>query len=341
MRLHSFITRTAKSARTKRSLTLLGAFALLAAVAGYAIAAPRGPAGPDRKAPPAPQIRGPRSWTASSTASFRFSDRERGVHYVCKLDTARRYARCGTRKTYRGLREGTHTLSVRAVDRAGNLSRRSGWRWRIDTKAPPAPSIAQAPADMSTLTDATFVFADAERGVRYECRFDTYEWSACTSPKTYNGVRQGGHGFFVRAYDAAGNRSGQAEWQFTSLEPVGVGKPFDIADDLVALRLAPGRTGAMRLRVTNPNDEAILVTELLVTIEAGSTRAGCDALDNLQVAQSDVSGDNPLTVPAHGTVTLPAGGVGAPQLTMLDLPTNQDACKGASFSFSYSGSAHS
>jgi hypothetical protein len=36
-------------------------------------------------------------------------------------------------------------------------------------------------------------------------------------------------------------------------------------------------------------------------------------------------------------VTLPAQGATTPTVTMLDLPTNQDACKGAIFSADYSG----
>jgi hypothetical protein len=46
-----------------------------------------------------------------------------------------------------------------------------------------------------------------------------------------------------------------------------------------------------------------------------------------------------ILVPANGSVTLPAQGATAPVVEMLDLPTNQDACKGAVFSLSYSGTA--
>jgi hypothetical protein len=42
-----------------------------------------------------------------------------------------------------------------------------------------------------------------------------------------------------------------------------------------------------------------------------------------------------VVVPAGGTVALPAQGATAPVLTMLDLPSNQDACKGAIFTLSY------
>jgi hypothetical protein len=48
-----------------------------------------------------------------------------------------------------------------------------------------------------------------------------------------------------------------------------------------------------------------------------------------------------VRVPAGGSVTLPMQGVSAPTIRLLNLPVNQDACKNARFSLSYSGSAHS
>ncbi len=43
-----------------------------------------------------------------------------------------------------------------------------------------------------------------------------------------------------------------------------------------------------------------------------------------------------VVVPAGGSVLLPAQGATAPVVTMLDLGTNQDDCKGATLSFTYS-----
>jgi hypothetical protein len=59
------------------------------------------------------------------------------------------------------------------------------------------------------------------------------------------------------------------------------------------------------------------------------------------VTQSNASAANPLLIPANGHVSLPSGAISAPQVLMRDLPTNQDACKNAAFTFNYSGSAHS
>jgi hypothetical protein len=59
------------------------------------------------------------------------------------------------------------------------------------------------------------------------------------------------------------------------------------------------------------------------------------------LTQANISAANVVAIPASGHVTLPSGPASAPQVLMKDLPVNQDACKGATFTFTYSGSAHS
>jgi hypothetical protein len=118
------------------------------------------------------------------------------------------------------------------------------------------------------------------------------------------------------------------------------GKAFTVSGGTSAA-LAPGLTRALSLTISNPNDVAISVTALTVTVAAGSSKAGCDGPANLLVTQSNLSASNALSVPALGQVSLPSGSVEAPAVLMKDLPTNQDACKNASFTFDYSGSAHS
>jgi hypothetical protein len=56
------------------------------------------------------------------------------------------------------------------------------------------------------------------------------------------------------------------------------------------------------------------------------------------VTQSNTAGGSvSVVVPAHGSVTLPAQGATTPFVAMLDLATNQGACKNAVFTLSYSG----
>jgi len=416
MRNHT-TTRTAKSARAKRPLTLLGVLAiLLTAAAGYAVAAPRGPAvatptitsgpsgattatsatfaftagargdtlecsldgasfaactspktyagplanGPhtfqvrertsagatgvaasrnwtvDTIAPPAPQItQAPADPSASASATFSFADGEANVTYLCQLDGGA-FAACATPQTYAGLADGVHALSVKARDAAGNVGPATSHGWRVDTVAPPKPVLLQKPASPSPSSSATFAFSDSEAGTTFECRLDGGAWLACTSPKAYARLADGKHDFGVRARDTAGNRSAAAEYAWRVV-PSTTGQPFTIGGGATGT-LVPGRSLPLALRLTNPNGDAILVTSLTVTVQPGSTSRGCDGPANLQVTQASVSAANPLEVPANGSVTLPAGGVTAPQVLMRNLSTNQDACKGATFSFAYAGS---
>jgi hypothetical protein len=209
----------------------------------------------------------------------------------------------------------------------------------VDTKAPPKPTITQGPDTSTGDRNALFAFTDAEAGVVFQCQLDAGRWSSCTSPTVYYDLALGKHELGLRALDAAGNASPETKWKWRiTLAQTGV--PFAVSGDLAAV-LAPGLSGELTLTISNPNDEPIFVTALTVGVEAGSTSPGCDGPANLQVVQSNASYVNPLAVPAHGSATVPAGGVSAPQVLMRNLATNQDACKGATFSFSYGGSAHS
>jgi len=413
-------TRTAKSARTrKRSLTLLGVliFLALAAIGGYAVAAPRGPtptitSGPsgstsattarfafsgtrgdtfecsldgaafaactspqtysglrdgshtfavrertragqlgdpvtrtwtvDTIAPPAPAIvQQPPAITNQTSARFAYTDGEAGVTYECKVDGVA-FQSCTNPVSWWGLSGGSGgliTFTVRALDAAGNRGPSTSYTWQIDTVAPPKPTLTQTPPSTSASDAATFAFADREAGVSFECQLDGATFAACASPKAYSGLSAGTHRFSVRALDAAGNRSATADWSWR-VTPATTGQPFTLSGGYGGL-LYPGKTAALSLRVVNPNSQAIVVESIVVTIQPGSSKPGCDGPANLQVTQSSVSAANPLTVPANGSVTLPSGTVAAPQVTMRNLATNQDACKGATFSFAYSGSSHS
>ncbi|HEV7775046.1 MAG TPA: hypothetical protein VGO48_17335 [Conexibacter sp.] len=297
----------------------------------------------DTRAPPAPAItQQPPAITNQTSARFAYTDGEANVTYECKVSGGD-YQACTNPVSWWGLSgDGPNSLvtfSVRARDVAGNRGPATTYTWRIDTTAPPRPTLTQQPPNPSASDSATFAFTDREAGVSYECSLDGAAYAACPSPKTYTGLSAAIHRFGVRAVDAAGNRSAAIEYSWRVMSAT-TGQPFTLSGGYSGL-LYPGKTADLSLRVVNPNGEAILVESIVVTIQPGSSKARCDGPANLQIVASNVTAANPLTVPANGSVTLPSGRVTAPQVTMKNLATNQDACKGAIFSFAYSGSAHS
>jgi hypothetical protein len=69
-------------------------------------------------------------------AEFRFASNEAGVTFECNLDGGA-YAACPSPYTLSGLAPGTHTLTVRAKDDAGNVDPNPAQRtWTISTAAP-------------------------------------------------------------------------------------------------------------------------------------------------------------------------------------------------------------
>lgn len=239
--------------------------------------------------------------------------------------------------------DGRYTIHVRATDAAGNTTSPSAQAvagFTIDTTPPPPPTIASGPGASTTARSATFVFADAESGARLLCRRDGSRLATCASPQVYGSLSLGSHRFEVEAADALGNTSAPVGYSWTIAKTIEGGKPFIVSGNASG-PLAPGVTRTLAIAVANPNSVAIEVTALSVGVATGSSKPGCDGPANLQVTQPNISSSNPLAIPAGGHVALPAGAVKAPEVLMRDLSTNQDACKSATFTFTYSGSAHS
>jgi hypothetical protein len=109
--------------------------------------------------------------------------------------------------------------------------------------------------------------------------------------------------------------------------------------------MAPGVTQPVGLSISNPNNQALSVTNLSVTL-TGVTRTATAVAKNLPCTVADFavaqySGPYPQTVAAGGTASLASLGVPTsqwPKITMLDTAANQDGCKGATLQLAYSGS---
>lgn len=109
--------------------------------------------------------------------------------------------------------------------------------------------------------------------------------------------------------------------------------------------LSPGASAGLDLRVHNPNNKSLSLTNVSVAA-AGVTRTPDALAKNLPCSPADFavtqySGPYPLQVPAGANPSLTDLGVAShawPQVAMLDTSANQDGCKGATLQLTYSGS---
>jgi hypothetical protein len=264
--------------------------------------------------------------------------------------------------------DGSYTLQLTAVDRLGNGAAAAPRRPRlcrarhprrcarlrravsvprtlaratftVGTIAPPAPLIESAPPSQTAQTSARFVLSDSAAGVTFSCSLDGGPWRTCANPATYSGLAGGGHSFAARAIDAAGNPSAVKSFAWQVIPSAG-GVPFTIAGDAPGLLYPGGPARPIALTLANGSDAPIYVTGLTVGVLSGSLPAGCSG-NGFALSQSDASPATPVQVPPHGSVSLPAQGVSAPSLQMLDLPGDQSACANAVLRLTYAGSAHS
>jgi hypothetical protein len=107
--------------------------------------------------------------------------------------------------------------------------------------------------------------------------------------------------------------------------------------------MSPGLMVGIDLRLTNGHARRMQVSDLAVAV-ASVSAPRADPLHPCSVADFAVvqpAGDLQASVPAHTTSSFSSLGVAHdrwPQVGMLDRSVNQDGCKGAIVTLSYSGS---
>jgi len=148
----------------------------------------------------------PPSADNSTTVTFAFRSNEANVEFDCSLDGAS-YAPCTSGAPVGPIGDGSHSFAVRARDRAGNVDQSPAVTpWFVDTRTPDT-QITGSPGAASRDPAATFTFLSQDAGpnATFECKLDAGAFVACTSPREYTGLGEGGHTFAVRVRDALGN----------------------------------------------------------------------------------------------------------------------------------------
>lgn len=279
---------------------------------------------------------GPSGPTASTTASFAFTGPKKAT-FRCRLDNAA-FTTCSSPMKYTGLGQGAHSFAVKTVV-DGSESDAATSNWVVDTVAPGPLTITAKPSDPTPSATNDFAWTQPDPDATAQCSLENGSWKPCSTPFRWviETGNYGQHQFAVRAIDAAGNASAPATYRFKYEKGLPTsGVPFDISGSVSGLSIGIWRP--ITVTLTNPNPVPIFVSEVTVTLPDTSPN-GCSILDNFEVDQSDISTSNTVTVPAGGSLTLPADGATPPRIRLVNKPVNQDACKGVTFPLTYSGTA--
>lgn len=228
---------------------------------------------------------GPGALVNASSANFQWTvtDALSGVKLVeCRIDSAAYQACNSLALNTTGITEGAHKFDVRATDIAGNVASASR-SWTVDLTAPTV-TITSAPGAYTNVLNAQFSFVGSDTSgiAGYECRVDNGAYAACTSPNTVNNVLEGGHVFYVRTTDKAGNVSAPASagWNLDLSPPIIriIASPVNLKDgDHAVIQyevIDPGSgVASVRCGLATPT-AAINDCAVKATVDAGAVSLG-------------------------------------------------------------------
>lgn len=158
----------------------------------------------DPLAPPETEITSaPPEFSNDGTAMFEFTSNNPEARFTCSVDGEPAIA-C-TSPFSRGLPDGTHTFSVRAINANGDGDATPAEHlWSIDTVAP-ITTLTETPPAADNSTMVRFSFMSNEMFVTFECSLDGAQFAMCRSGDEVGPIGDGAHSFSVRARDRAGN----------------------------------------------------------------------------------------------------------------------------------------
>jgi len=270
----------------------------------------------------------PAALSNSASPSFDLSATEGGSTFECSLDGTA-FGACPNPKSYSSVADGAHLFQARAVDPAGNVDPTpASYAWTIDATPPDTTIGPSSPAALTIATGASFDFSSNESPSTFQCALDAGAYASCSSPKTYSGLADGSHIFYVRARDTAANTDPSAAsytWTIDTTPPtttIGPTMPaantqsssatFDLGSNEPGSTFECRLDGALFAACTTPASYAAL-GDGTHTFDVRAT----DPAGNLDTSPASYSWKIDNVAPSTPTLTAPADALttnGLPQL---------------------------
>jgi MYXO-CTERM domain-containing protein len=231
----------------------------------------------------------------------------------------------------------THTLQVRAKDRAGNHDPSPvQFAWRVDT-VPPETFIESGPRPLTNEQSASFVLK-SESGASFQCSLDGAAFMACPA-EPYTGLGHGPHVLLVQAQDEATNvdaSPAEHKWSVDLLPPDAPGISWPEANTVLS-KAFPEVRGTAEANSTVDVFLGDMLVGSATTNQQGTWKVALelevsDGRYDLVAWGTDVAG-NKSSVSAIRTVMVDAT---APDTSIVEGPSGKIRAPHASFQFSAS-----
>jgi hypothetical protein len=310
-------------------------------------------------APSAPVITShPASSTSATTGTFTWTDSQSGVTFKCTIDTATP-APCTSPLTTATLTPSNHSFSVVAVDSLGNVSAPATFSW-ISTATNTAAAInaySGSPQDTTISTPfGAALIAKVTGAGNVPVQGAAVKFTAPSSGPsgTFGGSCSGTtcvvttdvNGLATAPTFSANGTPGS--YSVTAATGVLTPANFSVINDTSfsisgiipgasTQGFYPGLTQSFNLSIANPYNFSLTVTGLTITVAPTTTNSGCPGTNLTQTRAFTGTVHIGANAPATTLTSLGATAAQLPQLTMAQSAPN--ACQGAKFSLTYTGSA--
>ncbi len=154
---------------------------------------------------------------AGTQFNFVGFDKDSGIDsYQCRLGGGA-WSTCKSPYTSSISNDGRYTLSVKAIDKAGNSSLVASHSWEVHLSSPVITFTNPRPADISRNTTIQLGFEGEDKGfkiVEFQCRLNSGSYQNCNSPFTVSNLNHGNQAISVRGKDRFGDWSRDFTYNF-------------------------------------------------------------------------------------------------------------------------------